>query len=158
MKKFQFPLDGLLKIRKMEESQAERALRQAQQRLWEAERILQEAEAVLKKAISELRNFLSGQEEQGAEGIDVDQLLVIVRHISRAERQRLDAEQLVASAQAEVSRCLNEYRECRRRREILEELREKAWQRWLMDFIREEQKAIDERALRDYALSKTNGV
>jgi len=43
MKKFRFPLDGLLKVRKMEEAQAERALQQAQQRLWEAERNLMEA-------------------------------------------------------------------------------------------------------------------
>jgi len=118
MKKFRFPLDGLLKVRKMEEAQAERALQQAQQRLWEAERNLMEAEAAVRAAISDLRALLSDSAE-------ADQLLVAVRHLDRAEQKRIVAEQRVALAQAEVSRCLNEYRECRRRRELLEELKEK---------------------------------
>ncbi|MFA0783147.1 flagellar FliJ family protein [Fervidibacter sacchari] len=151
MKKFRFPLDGLLKVRKMEEAQAERALQQAQQRLWEAERNLREAEAAVKAAISNLRALLSDNSE-------ADRLLVAVRHLDRAEQQRIAAEQQVAFAQAEVSRCLNEYRECRRRRELLEELRERAWRQWLMNFLNEEQKAADERALRDYALAETNGA
>ena len=151
MKKFRFPLDGLLKVRKMEEAQAERALQQAQQRLWEAERNLREAEAAVRAAISNLRALLSDNAES-------DQLLVAVRHLDRAEQQRLVAEQRVAFAQAEVSRCLNEYRECRRRRELLEELRERAWRQWLMNFLNEEQKAADERVLRDYALAETNGA
>jgi len=151
MKKFRFPLDGLLKVRKMEEAQAERALQQAQQRLWEAERNLREAEAAVRAAVSNLRALLSDNAE-------ADQLLVAVRHLDRAEQQRLVAEQRVTFAQAEVSRCLNEYRECRRRRELLEELRERAWRQWLMNFLNEEQKAADERALRDYALAETNGA
>jgi len=151
MKKFRFPLDGLLKVRKMEEAQAERALQQAQQRLWEAERKLREAEAAVRAAVSNLRALLSDNAE-------ADQLLVAVRHLDRAEQQRLVAEQRVTFAQAEVSRCLNEYRECRRRRELLEELRERAWRQWLMNFLNEEQKAADERALRDYALAETNGA
>jgi flagellar FliJ protein len=122
MKKFRFPLDGLLKVRKMEEAQAERALQQAQQRLWEAERNLREAEAAVRAAVSNLRALLSDNAE-------ADQLLVAVRHLDRAEQQRLVAEQRVTFAQAEVSRCLNE-----------------------------EQKAADERALRDYALAETNGA
>ena len=151
MKRFRFPLDGLLKVRKMEEAQAERALQQAQQRLWEAERNLREAEAAVRAAISNLRALLSDNAE-------ADQLLVAIRHLDRAEQQRLVAEQRVAFAQAEVSRCLNEYRESRRRRELLEELRERAWRQWLMNFLNEEQKAADERALRDYALTETNGT
>ena len=151
MKKFRFPLDGLLKVRKMEEAQAERALQQAQQRLWEAEKNLREAESAVKAAISNLRSLLSDNAE-------ADQLLVAVRHLDRAEQRRLVAEQRVALAQAEVSRRLNEYNECRRRRELLEELRERAWRQWLMNFLNEEQKAADERALRDYALAETNGA
>ena len=151
MQKFRFPLDGLLKIRKMEEAQAEKALQQAQQRLWEAERNLMEAEAAVKAAIADLRSLLSGNAE-------ADQLLVAVRHLDRAEQRRIIAEQRVAFAQAEVSRCLNEYKECRRRRELLEELRERTWRQWLMNFLREEQKTADERALRDYALSEANGA
>ncbi len=151
MRKFRFPLDGLLKIRKMEEAQAERSLQLAQQRLWEAEEKLKKAEADVKAAISDLRSLLSNDAE-------AEQLLVAVRHLERVERKRLDAEQQVARAQAEVSKCLNEYRECRRRRELLEELRQKAWRQWLMEFLREEQKVADERALRDYALAETNGA
>jgi flagellar FliJ protein len=151
MKKFRFPLDGLLKVRKMEEAQAEKALQQAQQRLWEAERNLMEAEAAVRAAISDLRALLSDSAE-------ADQLLVAVRHLDRAEQKRIVAEQRVALAQAEVSRCLNEYRECRRRRELLEELKEKAWRQWFMNLLNEEQKAADERALRDYAFAETNGA
>lgn len=150
MQKFRFPLDGLLKVRKTEEAQAERALQQAQQRLWEAERELQNAENAVQEAIANLRSLLSDNAE-------ADHLLVAVRHLDRAEQKRLDAKQRVTLAQLEVSRCLNEYRECRRRRELLEELRQKAWRQWLAEFIREEQKSADERALRDYALSEVNG-
>lgn len=151
MKKFHFPLNGLLKIRQIEEAQAERALQQAQQRLWEAERELQEAEVSVREAISTLRTLLS-------EGAEVDRLLVAVRHLDKSEQKRLSAERKVSSAQTEVNRCLNEYRECKRRRELLEELKERAWRQWLMDFLREEQKTADERALRDHALSEVNGA
>ncbi|MCS7186424.1 MAG: flagellar FliJ family protein [Armatimonadetes bacterium] len=151
MRKFHFPLDGLLKIRKTEEAQAERALQQAQQRLWEAEKELEKAESAVQEAIANLRALLS-------ENTEADRLLVAVRHLDRAEQRRLSAEHQVSIAQAEVSRRLNEYRECRRRRELLEELRQKAWRQWLMEFIREEQKSADERALRDYALSEVNGA
>lgn len=151
MKKFRFPLDGLLKVRRTEEAQAERALQQAQQRLWEAERELQSAENAVREAIASLRELLS-------ENAEAERLLIAVRHLDKAEQKRLDAEHQVALAQAEVSRCLNEYRECRRRRELLEELRQKAWRQWLMEFLREEQKSADERALRDYALSEINGA
>jgi flagellar biosynthesis chaperone FliJ len=110
-----------------------------------------EAEKAVRAAISNLRALLSDNAE-------ADRLLVAVRHLDRAEQKRLTAEQRVAFAQAEVSRCLNEYRECRRRRELLEELKEKAWRQWLMNLLNEEQKAADERALRDYALAETNGA
>jgi flagellar FliJ protein len=151
MQKFRFPLDGLLKVRKTEEAQAERALQQAQQRLWEAEKELKSAESAVREAVANLRALLS-------ENAEADRLLVAIRHLDCAERKRLSAEQKVALAQAEVSRCLSEYRECRRRRELLEELRQKAWRQWLMEFVREEQKSADERALRDYALSEVNGA
>ncbi|MCX7643145.1 MAG: flagellar FliJ family protein [Armatimonadetes bacterium] len=151
MRKFRFPLDGVLKLRRSEEAQAERALQEAQKRLWEAEMELQSAENDVRKAVENLRALLS--ENAGA-----DRLLIAVRHLDWAEQRRLNAEQRVSLAQAEVSRCLNEYRECRRRRELLEELRQKAWRQWLMEFIREEQKSADERALRDYALSEVNGA
>lgn len=151
MRKFRFPLDSLLKVRQMEEAQAERALQQAQQRLWEAERELQDAENAVREAVSELRVLLN-------ENANADRLLVAVRHLDRAEQRRLDAQKQVSQAQAEVNRCLNEYRECRRRRELLEELRQKALRQWLLQFISEEQKAADERALRDYALAETNGA
>lgn len=151
MQKFRFPLDGLLKVRKTEEAQAERALQLAQQQLWEAERELQSAEDAVREAIANLRALLS-------ESAAVDQLLVAVQHLDQAERRKLSAEQKVALAQDEVSRRLSEYRECRRRRELLEELRQKAWRQWLMEFLREEQKSADERALRDHALSEVNGA
>lgn len=151
MKKFKFPLDGLLKIRQMEEAQAERELQKAQKKLWEAERELQSAEEDVLKAISALRALLN-------DNSDANQLLLAVQHLDRTERKRLNAQNQVNLAQLEVSHRLNEYRECRRRRELLEELRQKAWRQWLSELIHEEQKAADERALRDYALVEGNGA
>ncbi len=151
MRRFKFPLEGLLKVRQMEEAQAERALQEAQRQLLEAEEKHLEAERAVRDAVAVLRASL-------AQNADLEQLLVAVRHLDRAEQQRIAAEQQVALAQAQVNRCLNEYRECHRRRELLEELREKAWRQWLEEFLRGEQKAADERALRDYALAEANGA
>ncbi|MCS7263427.1 MAG: flagellar FliJ family protein [Armatimonadetes bacterium] len=151
MQKFRFPLESLLKVRKIEEAQAEKNLHQAQRKLWEAERELQESEKCVQKAISTLRSLLN-------DNSSADQILLAVRHLDRAEQKRLEAQRKVSLAQSELSRCLNEYRECRRRRELLEELRQKAWRQWLMDLTKEEQKSADERALRDYALAETNRV
>lgn len=151
MRKFRFPLDSLLKVRQMEEAQAEKALHQAQQRLWEAEKELQKAEDDAREAVSKLRSLLN-------ENTDANQLLVAVRHLDRAEQKRLEAQKIVNIAQLEFSRCLNEYRECRRRRELLEELRQKAWRQWLLEINREGQKSADERALRDYAFAETKGA
>ncbi len=151
MQKFRFPLEGLLKVRRMEEAQAEQALHEAQQRLWQAEEEHRAATAAVQEAIATLRSLLD-------RSVEVDQLLIAVRHLDRAEQQRLAAEQRLSLAQSEVSKCLNEYLECRRRRELLEELREKAWRQWLMEFLREEQKAADERALRDYSFAEARGA
>jgi flagellar biosynthesis chaperone FliJ len=63
----------------------------------------------------------------------------------------------VRLAQQEVDEQLRAYQECRRRRELLEDLRQKAWRQWLAEFLREEQSNADDRALRDFAVKSAEG-
>ncbi len=166
MRKFRFSLDGLLKVSRLKEKQAERALQEGKRRLWKAEEDLRQAETAAKEAMTALRKCLKqkaegkeAKERTGFLGWRREELLfVAVRHLDEEKRRWRLAKQQVAAAQAEVAKRLHEYRECRRQRELLEELREKAFRQWLAEFLREEQRTADERVLRDYALTKENGA
>ncbi|MFA0750237.1 MAG: hypothetical protein SLRJCFUN_000640 [Candidatus Fervidibacter sp.] len=151
MRRFRFPLEDLLKVRRVEEQQAERQLRQAQARLREREHALAQLIDQQQAAMRQLRQLL-------AEQTPPEDLLLAVQRLDLLGRQRRLAEAQVAQAQQEVNAKLVAYRECRRRRELLEDLREKAWRQWLAEFLREEQAHADERALRDFAVANAEGV
>ncbi len=151
MRRFRFPLDGLLKVRRVEEQQAERQLKQAQERLREREDTLTQLIDQQQVAMGQLRQLL-------ADHVSPEEILLAVRRLDLLERQRMVAEAEVVQAQQEVDEKLNAYRECRRRRELLEDLREKAWKEWLVEFLREDQANADERALRDFAVANTERV
>lgn len=151
MRRFRFPLEDLLKVRRVEEQQAERQLQQAQARLREREDALAQLIDQQQAAMRQLRQLLANH-------ISPEEILLAVRRLDLLERQRVIAEAEVARAQQEVDEKLNAYRECRRRRELLEDLREKAWRQWLAEFLREEQANADERALRDFTVASTEGV
>jgi len=152
MRKFRFPLTGLLKVKRLKEKQAERALQEEKRHLWKAEKDLRQAETAVREAMAALRKGLRQWTETGWGGGEL--LFVAVRHLDEEKRRERMAKQRVAEAKAEVAKRLSEYRECRRQRKLLEELREKAFRQWLAEFLREEQRTADERVLRDYALTK----
>lgn len=147
MRRFRFPLDGLLKVRRIEEQEAEQQLRQAQERLQAAETVLAQALAAESEALGVWRQLLGREASAG-------ELLLAAQHLSVLERRRHFAEQKVKEAQDRVLDCLEAYRDRRRQRELVEELRKKEWQRWLMEWSRSEQIAADERALRDFAVAQ----
>ena len=151
MRRFRFPLEDLLKVRRVEEQQAERQLQQAQARLREREDVLAQLIDQQQVAMRQLRQSL-------ADHVSPEEILLAVWRLELLERQRMIAEAEVVRAQQEVDEKLNAYRECRRRRELLEDLREKAWRQWSAEFLREEQANADERALRDFTVASTEGV
>ncbi|GBC98994.1 hypothetical protein HRbin17_01515 [bacterium HR17] len=150
MRRFRFALDGVLQVRRVEEQQAERQLQLAQARLRQAEEALTTIAEEHATAVTTLRQLL-------AEDADAHQILLAVRRLDVLEQRRALAQQQVAAAEAEVERRLQAYRECRQRRELLEELRQKAWRQWLTDALRAQQVQADERAMRDFAVAQSNG-
>lgn len=147
MRRFKFALDGLLQLRRAEEQDAQRQLQRAQAHLQQAEATLQAVVAEHADAVATLRHLLNGN-------APADEVLLAVRRLDAVARRRSAAERQVAEAQAEVERCLSHYRACRQRRELLEELRQRAWRQWLAEVLREQQGQADERALRDFAVAR----
>jgi flagellar FliJ protein len=150
MRRFRFPLDDVLTVRRVEERQAERRLRQAQERL-------RQREDALAQLITQQQETMKGLRQLLADNASCEDILLTVRRLEALERQRTAAEAEVRLAQQEVDEQLRAYQECRRRRELLEDLRQKAWRQWLAEFLREEQSNADDRALRDFAVKSAEG-
>jgi len=147
MRRFSFPLEGLLRVRQVAEQEAEQGLQWARRR-WQA------AQGLLARREEEYRRALGCWEEGLLAQAEAPLLTLMVCYCRRKEQERWRAAQRVAEAQAEVERCLEEYWLRRRERELVEELRRRAWRQWRAEEERAEQHRADERALRDFALGR----
>ena len=149
MRRFQFPLESLLKVRRVEEQQTERLLQQAQAVLRETEASRARARSNLDASTVHTRQLLGGTAE-------CPEILLATERHRVLEQLLADAMVRVSEAQKRVDECIDEYRERRRGRESLDELRDRAWRAWAAGFALEVQHEADARVLRDYAMERSD--
>lgn len=147
MKQFTFRLQGLLRIRRLAEKEAEGALKEAQRRLKEAERRVTIAREEYLRGVAEWRRRLT--EAFGSEDISL-----AFRDAQKRRQRKRDAEEHLNAVWTETVTLWDDYRRRRREREIVEALRERQWQRWQKEWEHFRQRFADERALRDFAVKE----
>lgn len=136
--KFQFQLAGLLKVRQIEEDQAEARLEQAMLRLRALDNRLQEAHLWRTKTALVLAHnkFLPAIETH-----HVSRVLQQTRTAMLAcQRQKEEEKKRVAELQ-------KAYLEARQRRETVSTLRDEAFQRFRVEVARRDQMTLDENYL-----------
>lgn len=136
MKSFQFSLNRVLDVRNLEEKITRNKLLQEKSK---ANIIEDELENLHKKQL-QVYNYLR---EKSSDIVNIETLQA--RSFLHRHRQKIDqvkgklSEQLI-----EVQKCNSNFIEKKKKREILEKLKEKDFQKYRKELLRKEQKVIDE--------------
>lgn len=143
MKRFQFRLERLLQVRQAVESEQARRLGEAQWVQTECERVVDERaarviEATLQLATESPTGRTVGMWSNLALILDAARAALVV-----AEKEYRDASDVVATERAQFD-------EARQARRTIERLREQRYETWQMDVTHEEQRTVDEVALRRF--------
>lgn len=142
MNRFRFRLETLLKLREDHRRQRRAELAEA----FEAEKILQlQADGVAAElAAARTRSRDAAQPGE----LNIDELIELGRHVLQLQAQRLSVAQRQARIREEVERRREVLAEADRQVRMLEKLREKQQDAYLRETLRQEQKELDELAVR----------
>lgn len=139
-RRFRFPLETLLKVRRLREREAKRKL--AAQRAAIA-RLDQLDEATRAEIASRQQILLGVQRQVQLEPQELTRGWAWIAHLRRTIVQRqLQREEMLTV----LDTLQNEFREARRQTRVIEKLRERRWQQYLHDRQRREQADADELA------------
>jgi flagellar FliJ protein len=137
VQKFKFKLEKVLDYRHQEEGMRRQQLAQLRKGLDEAEDKLDK----LFNGKKELQIELKGKEKKG---IDLHESMAYRNYIEVVKADIERQKELVSSIRKKVEECrqklLNKRKECK----TLSKLKEKAFKKYQQEFLREEQKKIDE--------------
>ena len=142
MKKFQFSLQPLQRLREMQRDQRRVELAEA----YRAEQVLDLKRQQLERQVANVR--VAVREQTGTGPIDVDRLLALQRHelLLRSQGKQLNEQITQIRAEAEKRRAV--LIEADQQVQVLEKLRERHWRRYSQAAAREEIKQLDEVAQR----------
>jgi flagellar FliJ protein len=132
MKKFQFSLEKLLKLREFEEHNAEIELGKA---VSELEKLNAELEDCGKKRI---------QANKERSGLSVTELLVIDNYITKLDILSEQLMQEIAQAQITVEQKRTIYVEKLKNRKSISKLEEKQYQVWKKESAKQEEKSVED--------------
>lgn len=138
MKKFKFKLNKVLEVREIEEEQAQNRLLEAQQKAREIEENINSLEGIQEDLYQSIRK---------SEGISIDENIAYRNYIHN-NRHKINETKRTLSAQEEnvlISR--ENYLEKRKKKEALEKVKNKEYNRYYKDILLKEQKELDEMAL-----------
>lgn len=135
MKKFQFGLEGVARVRKHELTTRQTALAEASRELQAAEETRTRLVAVLKETL-----------EHSPRGsvVDIRALLTLERERESLRRQLLRENLRVEQSLDRVERERRHLLESKRRSEAVEQLRQTRYAEFVREVLRDEQKATDE--------------
>jgi flagellar protein FliJ len=145
LRKFRFPLEGVARIRDMALREREIDLARAQETMHQAEEARRLRELEMKQS---LRAAPRGTV------VHVRQLLEQDTELRRLRVQLRRQEQVLAAASVRVDEGRGRVVEARREAEAVEKLRQRRYQEFLREVLREEQKVTDEAAARTVRLRK----
>ena len=137
MRKFQFKYQAVLHERKMKEGHALELLADAQHAL--------QKELELKNGlIKELQYSLERKEQLGVHAVKISEFQSEQAFIIGTKQRMIQADQRVFRAQKSVDKALRNYAQCKRKSQIMEELREKYYIEYKKDLKKNDQKQIDD--------------
>jgi flagellar FliJ protein len=137
MRRFVFSLQKVLEYRQRLEEQAIRAFAEAQAQLMHEQ-------AVLHKLLIEREECL--RRSHRCQHLSVELLAVEQTYLSALEERIARQRQRVAEAEKVLEEKRQALIEAQRERKTLERLREKQYEEWRQEWLRTEQKALDELA------------
>jgi len=148
MKRFEFRLSAKLRLTVQEERQALWEYRERAAELTKEEEIFNTLIEVRKKLWETLR-LSDGHSLNVNELLSYQQFLPVVEKKVKAQAKRVD------EAQDRLNKARDAFLKIRTERRMLEKLKERAYQEYLADCLREEQKQIDEVATMGHPLKKS---
>ncbi len=151
MRAFRFSLQAVLNLHEQQERQAELVLNQSIAKLREAE----ENHKQYRRHCMEVQSAIA---RLASEGIEGGQLARYSRRLQYLQERRRQWRTSVETAQGVVRKHQEEWREARRRRMVVERLREREYQRYLEGCRRAEERRISEIALRNWTWEGRGGV
>lgn len=134
MEGFEFKLDKVLKIRNLREEMARNDFAQANQQVRKTRDHLEN----IKEEQKELYDFL----RQEAKSLETS---VQARSYLQFNRGKMNqVKDKLIDRRKEASRCQQKFIDKRKKRQVLEKLKEKEYKRFQKEFFRNEQKVLDE--------------
>lgn len=137
MKRFQFPLEKVLKLRGQETEQAKRSLGRAMA----AEEAARQAVVAAQIALAERLEATAGLEKAGMTAFAFASQRVYLAYL---QSQVEEAEAYLSAARAETARRRMALLAARQREKALQRLRERRFEQYTLESLREEQKELDE--------------
>lgn len=147
MRKFQFRLQTLLKLRQIQEKQAKVALAEATNRFISEKQILQEIEKNLDESFELFR-----QEQK--QNVTVDILKMFHNYFDKMKEDINQHRQAVAVAEQNRLKCLQALETAMQNRQLVEKFHEKRLGEYSIELLQEEQKLLDEIGLQIYSRQK----
>lgn len=138
MKRFQFRLETLLKIRKRAEEQAQILLSAAIKELNNHQRQFDRLKSSLEQAFIDF----SLRDKQ----LTINELQIYDRHIDALRTKLLQQQELIETSMAKRDECLKTFETAAQKRKLIEKLKAKRMHEYQKIMLQEEQKIIDELA------------
>lgn len=147
MRKFQFRLKTLLKLRSLEEKQAKIKLAEATNLLLNEQRILKRYEERLDESFESFR-----QEQQKISTVET--LKVFQTYFDKMKEDISVQRQKVTTAEQGRTECLHSLEKAMQSRKLVEKIYEKRLNEYNLEALREEQKLLDEIGGHMYSLQQ----
>jgi flagellar FliJ protein len=148
MKKFQFRLETLLKYREIREEQAQLVFT-------ESDTIFRSEKSILEKLESILADTIESLYQKQEKSITADELHQYSSYIVATENKISIQTRRVASAEKYRLECLKKLEETMKERKVVENLKTKLQEKHYIEFLREEQKYLDEIGMQANIRDKT---
>lgn len=147
MRKFQFRLQTLLKLREIQEKQAQVTLAEATNRFLEEKRTQKELENRRDKSFQLFRV----EQKQNS---TVDTLKMFHNYFDKIKEDINKQHQAVAAAEQCRLECLQKLEKAMKSRQLVEKFHEKRLSEYNLEVLQEEQKLLDELGIQIYSRQK----
>lgn len=137
MKRFRFPLEGLLKVRDLKQKQVMAEMAEVMQRVNEVRGIVEQSEQEYRE---EMERFSRSQ----GEDFSIDVYRTFDRYVNRLEDQKARAYERLEEMRPELEQMQAKLLEARREKRVVELLRERHLNRYKEELRRQERRELQE--------------
>ncbi|MEJ6950216.1 flagellar export protein FliJ [Natronospora cellulosivora (SeqCode)] len=138
MKKFKFKLNKVLEVRELEEEEAQNKLLAEQKKAREIESNIISLEKSQEKLYQSIRD---------SEGKSMQENIAYRNFIQNNRQKIKETERTLLIQEQEVFQSRENYLEKKKKKEVLEKIKEKEYKKYYTEFLIKEQKELDEMAL-----------